>query len=146
MTYRCGDPELSTDIVQEAFLKVWEKNLVYEGTKTKSLLYKIANDLWITQYRKSNSEKKYRLSLSFKKEENDTENQLYYRELKKKYEYALSKLSEKKRMVFLMNRMDNLTYKEIAERLGITAKAVEKRMKLALHELRQILKHEKQST
>ncbi|MFQ5448380.1 MAG: sigma factor-like helix-turn-helix DNA-binding protein, partial [Saprospiraceae bacterium] len=46
----------------------------------------------------------------------------------------------KQRVVFLMNRMDKMTYAEIADHLGLSVKAIEKRMHSALVELRQILK------
>lgn len=143
VNYRCCDSELATDIVQEAFVKLWEKNFDFEGDRTKGLLYKIANNLWINQYRKAQSENKYRLSLSFKDGSNETENDYYYQELKNKYETALIALPEKRRAVFLMSRMDDLTYTQIAEKLEISVKAVEKRMKLALGELRKTLNHEK---
>lgn len=143
VNYRCCDSELATDIVQEAFAKLWEKKFDYEGDRTKGLLYKIANNLWINQYRKAQSETKYRLSLSFKEGSNETENQYYYQELKNKYEKTLIALPEKRRTVFLMSRMDDLTYAQIAEKLDISVKAVEKRMKLALGELRKTLNHGK---
>jgi len=41
-------------------------------------------------------------------------------------------MPEKQRVVFLMHRMDNLKYSEIASALGLSQKAIEKRMKLAL--------------
>lgn len=143
ISYRCYDSELATDLVQESFLKIWEKQLEYQGEKTKSLLYKITNELWISHYRKQLSEKKYARSLTFKICHNATEEALYYEELKGEYEQALKKLSEKKRTVFLLNRLDGLTYQEIAQRLNISTKAVEKRMKLALQDLRKYLNHEK---
>ena len=143
IAYRCCDEALATDIVQEAFLKLWEKKLDFEGDKTRGLLYKMAVDLWISQYRKQQSEKKYRLSLTWKQSHEQTEELLYYEELKVKYEQAISDLPDKRRQVFLMSRMDALTYQEIADRLEITVKAVEKRMKLALEELRQRFNYEK---
>ena len=144
ITYRCCDEELATDIVQETFVKVWEKGIEYQGEQTKGLLYKIANDIWISQYRKQQSEQKYKLSFTWKSTQNETEEQLYYEELKGNYEQALASLSEKRRAVFLMSRMEHLTYQEIADRLGVSVKAVEKRMKLALEELRKKLNHGKQ--
>ena len=48
-------------------------------------------------------------------------------------------MPEKQRIVFLMSRMEELTYKEIAERLDLSVKAVEKRMSIALGELRKII-------
>ena len=45
-------------------------------------------------------------------------------------------MPEKQRVVFLMSRIDNLKYAEIADQLGLSVKAVEKRMKKALEFLR----------
>ena len=142
--YRCNDAELATDIAQEAFVKIWEKNFDYHPQKTKSLVYKIANELWISQYRKSISAKKYQLALSYDDLNTDNEHNLEYQELKENYEATLSMLPLNQREVFLMSRMEELTYKEIAERLDISVKAVEKRMSLALKELRKALTYDKQ--
>ena len=38
-----------------------------------------------------------------------------------------------------MNRLEEMTYKEIAQRLELSVKAVEKRMSLALSELRKAI-------
>lgn len=143
VNYRCCDSDLATDIVQEAFVKLWEKRFEYEGNRTKGLIYKIANDLWINEYRKAKSERRYQLSLSWKEGSNETENDVNYQELKDNYEKALATLPEKRRTVFLMSRMEDMKYAEIAEKLSISVKAVEKRMHLALGELRQVLNHGK---
>ncbi len=110
--------------------------MAFQGEQTKGLLYKMATEAWVSHYRKLNTEKKYRLRFRFKEDSNPTEDHLFYQELKGIYELALAQLPEKRRTVFLMNRMEQLTYPEIADRLGISAKAVEKRMNLALKDLR----------
>lgn len=146
ITYRCYDPELATDIVQEVFVRVWEKDIRYQGKQTRSLLYKMAGNLWVSQYRKQQNELKYRMAFHWQEGHNEIEEDLNYNELKDQYEKALREMNEKRRSVFLMSRMDQLSYREIANRLGISEKAVEKRMHLALRELRKKLNYGKQET
>ena len=140
--YRCGDSELATDVAQETFLKIWEKNMDYNPLKIKSLLYKIAKEHWISLYRKQETAVKYRFSLSWPENSNEIEEKIDYQELKKKYETALQSMPVNQREVFLMSRMDQMTYKEIAENLSISVKAIEKRMHLALTTLKNILQNE----
>ncbi|MEA1899112.1 MAG: sigma factor-like helix-turn-helix DNA-binding protein [Bacteroidota bacterium] len=49
-------------------------------------------------------------------------------------------MPEKQRIVFLMSRQEGLKYIEIAERLNLSVKAVEKRMNLALTYLKKAIK------
>jgi RNA polymerase sigma factor (sigma-70 family) len=51
---------------------------------------------------------------------------------------VIAELPEGAREVFMLNRMDGLKYREIAEMLGISQKAVEKRMHRALTTLREL--------
>lgn len=138
--YRCGDTELATDIVQEAFMKVWEKQLHRNNDHIKALLFKISGDLLRSNYRKKAVAMNYMKTLNFEMREDSTEQELHYKELKKNYELILTQMPEKQRVVFLMNRMEDKKYTEIAEILNISVKAVEKRMSLALYFLRRNLK------
>jgi RNA polymerase sigma-70 factor (ECF subfamily) len=139
--YRSNDSELATDIAQEVFMKVWEKQISYESNRTKSLLYKMAGDMFVSQVRKNKVADKYRdsINLEFKSDQTPDE-KLEYEELKQHYERTLAGLSEKQRTVFLMSRLEDMTYNEIAQRLELSVKAVEKRMGLALSELRKAIK------
>ena len=58
-------------------------------------------------------------------------------EFKKKLQHTLSLLSDAQREVFLLNRIDGKKYREIAEMLGVSQKAIEKRMSGALKILRE---------
>lgn len=137
--YRSRDEELATDIAQESFMKLWEKNVNFDEKPLRSLLYKIANDLFISKYRREKVAQKYLLKIETSIETNSPEDELTYKELATKYEKALESLSEKQRIVFLMSRTDDLTYQEIADRLNLSVKAVEKRMSHALSFLRNAL-------
>ena len=55
------------------------------------------------------------------------------------FQKALNQLPEKQKTALLMNKMQGLTYKEIAEVLNLSQKAIEKRIGLALKALKQNL-------
>lgn len=137
--YRSGDEELATDIAQDSFMKLWEKDLTFDEKPLKSLLYKIASDLFISKYRRDKVAQKYLTKLEPSIDNYSPEDELQYQELKTKYEIALQNLSEKQKVVFLMSRVEGLKYQEIADRLDLSIKAVEKRMTNALSFLRKAL-------
>jgi len=137
--YRSGDEELATDIAQESFMKVWEKDIPFNEKPVRSLLYKIASDIFISKYRRDKVAQKYLAKLEPSVDNHSPEKQLQYQELKGTYESALANLSEKQRVVFLMSRNEGLKYQEIADRLELSVKAVEKRMTYALSYLRNAL-------
>jgi RNA polymerase sigma-70 factor (family 1) len=134
--YRCGDKELATDISQECFLKLWEKKDKIRLDQVKGLLYKMAADLYVNTYHHQKRTQLLFKKISFEEQDYSPEEILTFEQLKEKYEALLQKMPEKQRTVFLMSRIDGLQYKEIATRLDLSVKAVEKRMKYALDYLR----------
>lgn len=132
--YKCGDIELSEDLIQEAFVKVWERRESIKMETLKSLLYTIANNLLINhfnhlkvvrtyEYEEIQTGRSEGLSPQFILEEKEFEVEL---------NAAIGSLPEGCREVFLMNRIDKLKYEEIADRLGLSVKAIEKRMSKAI--------------
>jgi RNA polymerase sigma-70 factor (ECF subfamily) len=103
----------------------------------KALVFKIAGNLFISQYRRQKKLAAIQLSLNPDIEGVSPEDQLMYSEMKSKYESALALMPEKQRVVFLMSRIDRMKYHEIAGHLGLSQKAVEKRMHLALNFLKE---------
>ena len=138
--YRSGDQELATDIAQDTFLKFWEKQFRLDDNRVKPLLFKIAGNLFVSTFRKQQSELNFKLQLQTSTSFNNPEDEINYKELQLKYENILAQLPEKQRVVFLMSRMDEMKYHEIAQTLGLSVKAVEKRMKLALDTFKSVLK------
>ncbi len=139
--YRSGDEATATDIAQDTFLRIWEKQMNVELKTAKGLLFKIAKDLYINRYHKEKLAFNFFATYKPKEISLTPEDHINYKDLKKAYEEALKSMPEKQRVVFLMSRIDELKYKEIADRLGLSVKAIEKRMSQALEHLKQHLKN-----
>ena len=137
--YRGADKEQASDIAQDVFLRIWEKQPDEEPVRLKNLLYKMANDLFISQYRRQKLESNYVQDFKSTDIVWTPEAQLQYDELFTRYIKALSIMGENQRVVFLMARMDGMKYHEIAECLNLSVKAVEKRMNIALKFLKREL-------
>jgi len=129
---------LAEDLTQDAFMILWTKRDTIDPEKVKSYLFTIANNLFL------NNVKHQKVVLRFNQQPVNTVSRetpqymMESEEFKASLERAIAELPEKNRIVFLMNRIDKMTYKDIAERLGLSVKAVEKRMTKALQRLREI--------
>lgn len=135
--YKCGDRDAALDLVQEAFIKIWENCSKIDFSKVKTYLLTTVNNLFL------NSIKHQKVVMTYAKDAPtlDITNQspeylLEEEEFKQKLQNAIASLTTAQREVFLMNRIDGKKYKEIAELLDISQKAVEKRMSGALKTLK----------
>jgi len=108
--------------------------------KDTGLLYKIAGDLFVSHTRRERLKNDAPNLIRFEQRESTPEDEMQYQELQARYEKVLMELPENQRIVFLMSRTEELTYQEIATRLSISVKAVEKRISGALSRLRKELK------
>ena len=138
LIFRSGDQDLSVDIAQNVFMKVWTKKIEIASGNIKSLIFKMATDEFISHIRKKKVEKEYIESVKLRLiREPDNNDDLL--EKKVLFQKALNQLPEKQKTALLMNKMQGLTYKEIAEVLNLSQKAIEKRIGLALKALKQNL-------
>ena len=130
--YRCGDMELAEDLAQDSFVKLWESRERVELVTLKAYLYKIAQNHTI------NYGKRQQLFFRFQKHGVNThdfdtpEKMMEMGEYEERLRQVIAGLPEGGREVFLMNRLEDLTYQEIADRLGLSVKAIEKRMSKVL--------------
>lgn len=134
--YKSGDAELAEDLVQEAYIKLWNNCKKIPFDNALFFLKRVANNAFLNVVKHKKVVLQHK---QIKKSEVDVESPeflLEEKEFLQKLENAIAGLSEKQREVFLLNRIDKKTYGEIAVFLDISKKAVEKRMHNALKVLR----------
>ena len=135
--YKCGNQNGALDFAQEAFIKIWENCSKIDFGKAKSFLFTVINNLFLNDVKHQKVVLAYAKNSPYIDKTNQSpEYLLEEEEFKQKLKKAIENLSEGEREVFLMNRIDGKKYREIAELLGISQKAVEKRMSGALKKLR----------
>jgi RNA polymerase sigma-70 factor (family 1) len=141
--FKSGDLPLSEDLTQEAFLRLWNNCETVSYTKARSFLFTVANNLFLDVVKHQKVVQQFQLLPKSKEHVHTPEQLLEETDMKSRLETALMALPEKQRLVFLLSRIEKMTYKEIAELLDISVKAVEKRMHKALASLRENILEQK---
>ena len=141
--FKIGNSQVAEDILQDVFIKLWEnRHQLKDNLSLPSYLYTIAKNLTLNYFRHQKVIQKFQKEIEFQTESIDSTSPLAELELNEINESlinTLEKLPKRQRVVFMMSRHDNLSYKEIAERLEISIKTVETQIGKALKMLRKIL-------
>lgn len=131
--FMCGNIEQAEDVAQEAFMKLWEKRTEIKKETVISYLFRIAHNIFINQTRHAKVSFNFQNQNNFQEIDNSSpEYELEFKEFDIQLQNALARLPEKIRVTFLMNRIDGLKYKEIAERMDVSIKTIEKRIQKAV--------------
>ncbi|MCX2744103.1 RNA polymerase sigma factor [Mangrovivirga sp. M17] len=135
--YKYGEENNPHDLVQEAFLKLWDNCKKVTPDKARSFLFTVANNQMLNEISKQKTRINY--SKEDHKTHSDESPEYVYRENEymEQLKKALEELSEEQRVTFLLNRVEGKKHQEIADMLGISRKAVEKRIYTALRILRE---------
>lgn len=130
------------DIVQDVFCMVWlNRKNIDPGLSFKSYLLTSVRNHCLNNLRSRNTHKFLQVNI----EENlyDSENAeelLFLNELEELLANALSKLPTEYRIAFEMSRMENKSVEEIALKLGVSTRTVERYRNKAVEILRKELK------
>lgn len=134
---------LAEDITQQTYIKFWEnREKIDIDNSPKSYLYTIAYNSFLDSKKREQKERSYidRLHRAAIEEETNEKEKL---ELKlERLQKVIESLPEKCKKILIMNKMEGLKYKEIADRLDISVKTVESQMRIAFQKIRESFKNE----
>jgi len=130
------------EIIQEIFVKLWKtRHRIKEDLPLHNYLFTITKNTILHKKQKQLNEQKYLeyARTFYSMQYFHTQEEVEFRELEKIVESSVEKLPPKRKEVFLLNRIDGLTYKEIADKTNLSLKTVEAHIRLALQDLRRML-------
>lgn len=137
--YKCGDVDLAEDIIQDAFIKLWQNCKKVFFLKAKAYLFTVANNNLLNHIAHKKVVLKYEQRPHSELNNQDPQFIIEEKEFMSKLKNAIDELPDKQKETFLLSRIDKKSYKEIAEITGVSVKAIEKRIHYALLSLRQKL-------
>lgn len=136
------DRQVTEEIVQDLFVKLWDKrasltvhnlnSYIYTSIKNKALNYiescVVKRKYW-EYYRKF-----------IPQTEESTDNLIAYNELMEAFEHCMDRLPKKTKRIFQLNRLEGRSIAEIAKLLNLSEKAIEYHLTNSVKQLRIHLK------
>ena len=147
LTRKLGDADTAADLTQETFLRFAEH--VGGGSPTaitheRSYLYRMAHNLAVDYLRRKDREKAVAVSddgsIDIPDERPSPERAVGSRNELAVVRAAMLELPERTRQIFVLARIEGLTYREVAERLRISDSSVQKHLARATKHVMQRLR------
>ena len=141
-----NDINVAEEVTGEVFTVLWEKREQLNfSVSVNSYLYKMTQNRCLNYLKHQKIENLY---LNYLQRNNlldscteEAAHNFDDKELAIQIQTAIDSLPEKCRRVFMMSRFEDMKYKDIAIKLDISSKTVERHMGIALEKLRRTLKH-----
>lgn len=132
---------LAEEVVADVFLKIWEKRkFLMIKKEVKPYLLVTAKNLSINML----SKEKYSFHASPQMDTAgtvDPATEMQYNEMFQQIDHLIAQMPTQRQLVFRLNRLDGLAYKEIAELMEISVETVQKHMSQAVRFMVQHKEH-----
>ncbi len=139
--YKFGEHDALEDVVQEAFVKLWQHCRKITPEKARGFVWKTANNMMLNKVKHDKVVLNYRKDVRPRVDLATPQYRLEEAEFYERYQKALAGLTEEQRVAFLLNKVEGKKHREIAEMLGVTRKVVEYRIYSAFKKIKEALKN-----
>jgi len=139
-----GSPETAEDLVQDVLLNVWKNRKKWSPQSTaKAYLFRSVRNRSLNALRDNQPARESHLTLvdTLHHHDESPEHDLRYQQLLSDYHDAIEAMPERRRLIYRLNRLYDLTYLEIAATLDISINTVRTQMTAAFKHLRTHLGH-----
>jgi len=127
----CSSREVSEEIVQEIFLKVWlNRDTLTRITSVKSYLYQTAKNVSLNYIKRARIEDRVLNVVEYNNKNTVSllENELVYNEYSELAKVAIDMLPVKRKEIFKLRLNEDLSLDEISEKLHISKSVVKKQL------------------
>lgn len=134
--------EEAEEIVQTVFINLWEhRKSLDDSLSIKSYLYKSTTNPVYNQLKRNALRNKWVEQKLLKPEpaSNETFEQIYYHDLEQTIDQIIAKLPPQQRKIYILNRIEGLSYEEISKQLDLSVRTVENQMYRALKVIKEKL-------
>ena len=131
------------ETVHEIFLRVWSNKEKLDGDRPfEPYLFRIARNLVVDELRKKIEHAVYLQDGAFEADlvTSNADSEIEENELQNWFKSILDKLPPKRREIFILNRFEELSYREIAAKLNISENTVDTQIRRTLQYFRSELK------
>lgn len=141
MTISQGDSYLAEEMVQSAFIKLWEIREQIDPEKSiLSFLSTIAKNMLLNSYKRKTVEFLYQEFITHESDhhENNVEKEINRKWLEGFVDELIEQLPPSRRQIFILRRKKELSTREIAEQMNISVSTVETQLSLATKYMREM--------
>jgi RNA polymerase sigma-70 factor (ECF subfamily) len=135
----------SEELVQDVFLKIWEKrDMLDESKNVKSLIFKVAVNTIYDFIRRKNIENAFNdfAHANFETVSDNTWHTVIYDEMTANLKELVAKLPDQQQKIFQLSREEGLTSEEIAAKLNLSKRTVENHLYRAISFLKENFKRD----
>ncbi len=144
-----GNKEIAEEVVSDVFMKFWrDRHKIQIHTSFDAYIFRSVKNHSLDYLRSSLNEKIIKEPITgyyndtIAADNESPINQSQYLETAQIIEEAISRLPQQCQLIFRMNRLDGLKYREVAQELNLSMKTIEAQVSKALKQLRTELVHQ----